>query len=161
MIEHVGIMHADLQHHAARHAGGGVAPRREIEFAEPVAADIRLGIDHLAERAGLDLPLDPAEMAFAPTLIAEREHDAGLPANFGDLPPSDTELAIGLSRKTCFRHAAAWGVVSRCTWFGVVLMMASMASVFENGLVARCRLTAIFLGEGLTLFSEREKQATI
>ena len=55
-----------------------VAPRDEIDLAEPVAADIGLGIDQFAEHAGLDLLLDPAEMAFAPALIAEREHDAGL-----------------------------------------------------------------------------------
>src|SRR5450631_4560469 len=40
--------------------------------------------------------------------------------------PSETVLAIGLSRKTCFPAAAAAEVVARCTSFGVVLMIASI-----------------------------------
>ena len=53
--QHVGVVDADLQHHAARHAGGLVAPGREVELAEPVAANIGLGVDQGAEHAGVDL----------------------------------------------------------------------------------------------------------
>src|SRR5262249_59140961 len=77
-------MDADLQHHAARHAGGLGAPRREVDLAEPVAADIGLGVDQLAEYALVDLLLDKAEMALAASLIAERQHDAGLAGALAD-----------------------------------------------------------------------------
>ena len=86
-FQHVGVVDADLQHHAARHAGGLVAPGREIDLAQPVAADVRLGIDQLAEHAGIDLLLHPAEVALAPALIAERQHDAGLAAHLADRAP--------------------------------------------------------------------------
>src|ERR1039457_6111988 len=89
-------MDADLQHHAARHARGRVTPRAEIELAEPVAADIGHGIDHLAEHAGVDLLPDPTEMAFPPALIAEREHDARLAAARGDLATVGNRIGDGL-----------------------------------------------------------------
>ena len=63
---------------------GRVAPRAEVDLAEPVAADVRLGVDELAEHAVVDLLADPAELALAPALVAEREHDAGLAARLGD-----------------------------------------------------------------------------
>ena len=82
--EHVDIVDSDLQHHAARHARGLVAPGGEIDLAEAIAADVRLGVDELAEPAGFDLLPDIAEMALAPPLIAERQHHAGLAAGLGD-----------------------------------------------------------------------------
>src|SRR5258708_27371717 len=48
-----------------------------MDLAEPVAADIALSLHQLAEAAGVDLGLDPAEMTLAPALIAERQHHAG------------------------------------------------------------------------------------
>src|SRR5437764_1207158 len=41
--------------------------------------------------------------------------------------PSETVLAIGLSRNTCLRARAAAQVVARCASFGVVLMIASIS----------------------------------
>ena len=84
VLQHVGVVDADLQHDAARHAGGLVAPGGQIDLAEPVAADVGLGVDELAERAGVDLLLHPAEVALAPALVAERQHHAGLAADLGD-----------------------------------------------------------------------------
>src|SRR5580693_4681662 len=78
-------MDADLQHDATRHAGGLVAPGRKVDLAEPVAADIAFRLHQPAEAAGVDLRLDPAELAFAAPLIAEREHDAGRLAQAGDV----------------------------------------------------------------------------
>ena len=84
VFQHVDIVDADLQHDAARHAGGLIAPGGQIDLAEPVAADIGFGVDQLAEHAGVDLLPDPAEMALAPALIAQRQHHAGLAADLGD-----------------------------------------------------------------------------
>ena len=84
IFQHVGVVDADLQHDAARHAGGLVAPGGEIDLAEAVAADVGLGVDELAEPAGIDLLPDPAEVALAPALIAERQHHAGLAAGLRD-----------------------------------------------------------------------------
>ena len=65
IFQNVGVVDADLQHHAAGHAGCLVAPRGEIDLAEAVAADIGLGVDELAEHAVIDLLPDPAKMALA------------------------------------------------------------------------------------------------
>ena len=77
-------MDADLQHHAAGHPGGLIAPGRKIDLAQPVAADIGLGIDELAEETSIDLLLYPAKVAFAPPLIAERQYHASGSAGLGD-----------------------------------------------------------------------------
>jgi hypothetical protein len=74
IFQNVDVVDADLQHHAAGHAGGLVAPRGEIDLAEAVAADVGLGVDKLAEQTVIDLPPDPAEVALAPPLVAERQH---------------------------------------------------------------------------------------
>jgi hypothetical protein len=49
--------------------------------------------------------------------------------------PSETLLAIGLSRNTCFPAAAAALVVVRCTSFGVVLTIASTSGWTSPDLV--------------------------
>src|SRR5882724_11525251 len=72
VLEHVGVVVADLQHDAAGHALGGIAPRIEVDLAQAVAADVRLRVDQLAEFA--DVLLDPAEVRLAPPLVAERQH---------------------------------------------------------------------------------------
>ena len=125
-FQHVDIVEADLQHDAARHAGRLVAPRGQVDLAETVAADIALGLDELAEAAGVDLVLDPAEMIFAAALIAERQMTPALSQTRAISRPSATVLAIGLSRNTCLPASAASAVVSRCTSFGVVLTIASI-----------------------------------
>src|SRR5258708_27011760 len=56
-----------------------------MALAEPVAADIALSLPQLAEAAGVDLGLDPAEMTLPPALIAERQHHAGGLADARDL----------------------------------------------------------------------------
>ena len=65
--------------------------------------------------------------------------------------PSETLLAIGLSRKTCLPAAAAALVVARCTSFGVVLMIASISRIGQHRLVARGRPAAIFCREASAL----------
>ena len=44
---------------------------REIDLAEAVAADVGLGVDQPAHRAGVDLAADPAERALAAALVAD------------------------------------------------------------------------------------------
>src|SRR5690348_11117128 len=79
-------MDADLEHHAARHALRGVAPRGGVDLAETVAADVRFGVDETSERAFVDPVPYPAEVALAPPLVAEGEHDAGFAAGPADGP---------------------------------------------------------------------------
>ena len=83
VLEDVGVVDADLQHDPARHALGGIAPRAELELPEPVARDVRLGIDELAEHTVVDSLADPAKVAFLAPLVSEREHDARLAAGRG------------------------------------------------------------------------------
>jgi len=84
-FQHVDVVDADLQHHAAGHADRLIAPGAQIDLAEPIAADVALGLYELAEAAGIDLGFDPAEMTLAPALVAERKHDAGILAYARDL----------------------------------------------------------------------------
>src|SRR5450631_4009519 len=75
--------------------------------------------------------------------------------------PSETVLAIGLSRKTCLPAAAAARVIARCTSFGVVLMIASIsgsASIASKLAAGRQRY---FAANFWRLSSERVKQARI
>ena len=84
IFEHVAVMNADLQHDAARHAFGRIAPRAQVDLAQAIAADVRFGVDEPAEHAVLDLASNPAKLAFLAALVAEREHDTGLAACRGE-----------------------------------------------------------------------------
>ena len=84
VFEHVGVMDADLQHHAPRHSGCGVTPRAEVDLAKAIAADVGFGVDELAEDPRVDLAADPAEMALASALVAQGEDYSLLLAEFRD-----------------------------------------------------------------------------
>ena len=84
VLEHVGVVDADLQHHAAGHAGGLVAPGVEVDLAQPVAADVGFRVHQLAELALDDLLLDQPEVGFAPPLVAEGENHLGIAARLGE-----------------------------------------------------------------------------
>src|SRR5262249_39112675 len=102
-------------------------------------ADIGLGVDQPAEHAGIDLLPDPAEMAFAPPLIAERQNHARPAAGLGDgaairhlvgdrLVEKDVLARGGCGGRGPPKHTHRAGgadVVARCTSFSVVLMIAS------------------------------------
>jgi hypothetical protein len=139
---------ADLQHDAARHAGGLIAPRRQVDLAQPVAADVGFGVDELAEVAIVDLLLDPAEMALAAALIAERENDAGAAAGLGDgaavgdvvgdrLVEEHVLARLGGSAGSGEMHVVRRGVDD-----GFDLR------VGQHLFVARGGFAAVFLGEG-------------
>jgi hypothetical protein len=126
-------------------------------LAEPVAADIGLGIDQLAEHAGVDLLLDPAEMAFPPALIAQGEHDAGLAATLGDLAAVGDRVGDRLVEEDMLtgfrRHARGFEMhVVRCRIDDGLDLR-----VFENGLIARRCAAAIFGGEGRPLWLRARK----
>ena len=81
----------------------------------------------LPNTTGIDLPPDPAEVALAPPLIAQRQHHAGLAAGLGDGAAVRDAVGDRLVEETCLPAAAAARVVARCTSFGVVLMIASIS----------------------------------
>src|SRR5215469_9674957 len=70
VFEDVGIVNADLQHYAAGHALCGVTPRTQVDLSEPIAADVGLGVDELAERARVDLAANVAKLALPASLVA-------------------------------------------------------------------------------------------
>src|SRR6185436_833361 len=70
-------------------------------------------------------------------------------------------LAIGLSRKVGLPARAAASVVSRCTAFGVVLMIAS-TFLFDRTSSYDCAAAQPYFAANFSRFSlERLKQATI
>src|SRR5262249_6875272 len=87
---------ADLQHHAARHARGLVAPRREVDLAEAVAADVGLRVHEAPEAAGVDLVADPAEVALAAALVAERQDDLRIAARLRERARAVVRVRDGL-----------------------------------------------------------------
>ena len=150
-LQHVDIVDADLQHDAARHAGGLVTPRGEVELAEPVAADIAFRLHQLAEAAGVDLGLDPAEMAFPPALIAERENDTGLLADARDLDAFGDRVGDRLVEEDVLagRGGEAGGLEMRVVGRGVDDRLDRI--VLEDLIVARRRPAAVFCREGAAL----------
>src|SRR5262249_44015024 len=62
------------------HAFRRVTPRAQVDFAEAIATDVGLGVDELAEDARIELVANPAEVALAAALIAERKHNVRGPA---------------------------------------------------------------------------------
>jgi len=64
--------------------GGKIEMTAAQMLAFAVAADIGFRLHQDAEVTGLDFILDPAEMAFAPPLITNRQHDAFIPAHLCD-----------------------------------------------------------------------------
>src|SRR5215510_8387454 len=141
-------MNADLQYHAAWHTSGLIAPRGEVELSEPVAADIGFRIDNLAENAGIDLLPDIAEMAFAPSLIAEPKHDAGLAGAFRDgkafghrignrLVEENMLARLGRRPRRLQMDVVGGGIDDRLD-----------GRVGEDRLIARRSLAAVLLGKG-------------
>ena len=156
VLEHVGVVDADLQHHAAGHALGGVAPRGEVDLAQPVAADVGLGVDELAEVSAIFL--DPAKMALAPALIAQREHHLRLAAGLGErsrvgdrvgdrLVEEHVLAGPGRGARGLAVHAVRRGVDDRLD-----------ALVFEDLLVRPRRLAAV-LGRELCRAFPRAAEA--
>ena len=96
IFEHVGVVDSDLQHHAAWHPLGGITPRRQIDLAQPVAADVGFGVHHAAELACVDLLSHPPEMALAAALISQRQHDACTAAACGQRPRIGNGVSDGL-----------------------------------------------------------------
>ena len=157
IFQNVSVVDADLQHHATWHAGSLVAPRGEIDLAEAVAADVGLGVDELAEQAVLDLLPDPAEMALAPPLIAERQHHAGLAAGLRDGAAVRDAVGDRLVEEDVFARGGGGAggrqmhIVRRCVDDSLDL------GIGQHRLVARgwpaaifCReLFALFLGAGV------------
>src|SRR5258708_1531295 len=84
VLEDVCVVNADLQHDSSGHALGAVAPGREIDLAQAIAADVRLGIDQLAEYPFIYFLFNKAKMCVAAGLVSEREHGPGFTAGLGD-----------------------------------------------------------------------------
>ena len=84
VLEDIGVVDADLQHDPARHARSGIAPGREVELSQAVAADVRFGVDQPAECPGVDLAAHPTEVALPAALIAESENHGCLIAGLRD-----------------------------------------------------------------------------
>ncbi len=101
--EHVDVVNADLQHHAARHAGSLITPRGKIDFAETVAADVAFRIHQFAEYAGVDLLPDPAKVPFTAALITHAQHHAGLAAGVSQR----TAVGNGVGNRLVEKHMLA------------------------------------------------------
>ena len=149
VFEHVGVMDADLQHDASRHACGRVAPRAGLELAQPVAADVALGIDELAEHPIVDLAAYPPKMAFAAALVAEGEHNTCFPAGSREGARVGNRVGDGLVEKHMLARSGGG-----TRGFEVYVVRRRIDdrldfAVFQYGLVAGRRAAAILGGEGL------------
>ena len=152
VFQHIGVVNADLEHHAAGHTLGGIPPRPEIDLADAIAADVRLCIDELSERARVDPFPDPSELALAATLIADREHDARLAADGGDR----SSVGDGIGDRLVEKHVLAGTRRStRCFEMHVVRRRVDDRLdrvVAQNRLVTRCRPATVLGGESLAFF---------
>ena len=78
VFEHIDIVHANLQHHAAWHACCLITPRIEVDLAQAVTANVGFCVDQFAKHPSVDLLLDPAKLALSPALVAQGQNNAGL-----------------------------------------------------------------------------------
>src|ERR1041385_9504806 len=114
-------MDADLEHHAARHSGGLVTPRTQVNLAETIAADVGFGVDQLAEESFVDLALDPAELAFPAALIAQGQDHARLAADLGDPAAGGNRVGDGFVEKDMLAGIGrrARGLAMDAIWRGI------------------------------------------
>ena len=151
VFEYVRIVDADLQHDAARHAGGLVAPRAQIDLAEPVTTDIGLGIDQLAEGSLVDLVTNPAKLNLPPPLIAEPQQDAGFGASLRDGTPFRHRIGDWLVEEHMLAGGRGRARGGKMCVIGGRIDDRLDRRISENLLVARRVAAAVLGGKGRTL----------
>src|SRR6185295_17227593 len=134
------------------HAARLVAPGAEVDLAGPVAADVRLSVDQPAEGPGVDLLPDPAKLALAAPLVADREHHARLAAGLGKGTRVGDRIGDRLVEKHVLAGACRGGGGFEMRIVGRRIDYSFDAFVFQNRIKGRRRAATVFRRKRIALF---------